>query len=135
MAPPAEPMMAKVPQGETATLLTSVPSPVSKAHLPARLRPQNHVLAVLSPACPVTILSQPVMLTSGFFLSCPLTLEELFQMPATPGMAPMPPSRLREQAMHVTAGAFRSSNRKSCFERSALPFKRPIFLAFFWMAP
>src|SRR5690242_2622435 len=49
MEPPADPIRAKVPQGEMATLLTSVPSPVSNAQRPALLRPQNQVLAVLSP--------------------------------------------------------------------------------------
>lgn len=70
MEPPEDPMTAKVPHGETATLydrlsqpscpdnlevrseiqtLTSVPSLVGNAHRPARFFPQNHVRAYLSP--------------------------------------------------------------------------------------
>ncbi|KAK3096354.1 hypothetical protein LTR53_019349, partial [Teratosphaeriaceae sp. CCFEE 6253] len=89
--------MAKVPHGDIATELTGLSSLVGSAHRPARLRPQNHVRARLSPACAVTTLSQPVMAAisaSAFF--APLAFCQIAWLP---GRAPMPPSRFKEHAI------------------------------------
>src|ERR1700748_3857090 len=91
-----------------ATLVTTVPSFVANFHRPARFRPQNHVLANLSPLCPVITLSHPVVLldvASSLFL----LLVSFVQMAFVPGIVPMPPSLFRQHAMHVISGALRSS--------------------------
>ena len=135
MLPPAEPISAKLPHGLMATVDTLSPSPVLKAHRPALFLPQNHVRAQGSSLWAVTTLSQPVMPLSSalvnFFLSLPLS-----QIICFPGMAPMPPSRLRDDAMHVISGALRSSRVVvGPWEVDASPARRPIFLAFLRMAP
>ncbi len=133
ICPPAEPTTAKVPQGVTATLVTSVPSPVSKAHLPAFFLPQNHVLAYLSPRWPVTMLSQPVAPLSDASAG-PFFAAAFAHTLPPPVEAPMPPSRFSEQEMHVISGAFKSS-RLVEFSRSGLFPRIPSFFAFFRTLP
>src|SRR5947207_1612414 len=100
--PSEEPTRAKVPQGVMATLLTSPPSPVSNAQRPAFFRPQNHVLAYLSPLWPVTTLSHPVIplaVASVAFLDTEAL--HFVQIAPEPAAAPMPPSRFKDEVIHM----------------------------------
>src|SRR5436305_8068446 len=134
--PSVEPTKAKVPQGVMATLLTSPPSPVSNAQRPAFFRPQNHVLAYLSPLWPVTTLSHPVSPLA--VASVALLGEEALHfvhIAPDPAAAPIPPSRFNDEAIHVISGALRSS-RVVLGSIELIPNPRiPIFFAFLRMFP
>src|ERR1700761_7834933 len=133
MPPASDPTRAKVPQGDIATLVTFAPSPVSNFHRPALFLPHNQVRANLSPSCPVTTLSQPVVLLSAVLAPFPLLV--VVQISLEPGIAPIPPSRFSPHAIHVILGAFKSSSIRlpSCDARLLL--RIPIFLAFLRTLP
>ena len=138
MVPLAEPTKAKVPQGLMATVDTFAPSLVSNIHRPARLRPQNQVLAKESFLCAVTTLSHPVIpLTSASWATflARSFLDDRCQMGCFPGSAPIPPSRLRELAMHVISGALISSRVVVGPWARAEVDRIPYFLAFLRILP